>query len=81
MKIKIEADSQEEFDQKRGSLLEQIAGPQYEVKLQKKGQTLAGEPRPAFYQAQAEMQIHWNKRFQEVLNEIKKEVSDVFHQG
>ena len=81
MKVKIEADSQEEFDQKRGSLLEQIAGPQYEVKLKKKGQTLAGEPRPAFYQAQSEMQAYWSKRFQEVLNEIKEEVSDVFNKG
>lgn len=77
MKIKIEADSQEEFDSKRGTLLEKIAGPQYEVQLKKKGQTIAGEPRKPYYEAQREMMDHWSNRFQAVLEEIKSEVEDV----
>ena len=80
MRVKIEADSQEEYELKKAALLEKIAGPAYEVRLKKKGQSLVNEPRPAHYQAQKEMLEYWNARFREVIEEIKDEVSNAINE-
>ena len=65
MKIRIEAKTQEEFDSKRDSIIKALSGQ------------VAGEPREPHYAAQKEIFKHWDTRFKEVIESIKREVDEV----
>jgi hypothetical protein len=77
MRFSIEADSQEEFDEKRPELLKAIAGNRLEVEIREKGQRKAMEQRPQFYRAQEEIFDHWDSKFQAMILDIKREIADV----
>jgi hypothetical protein len=70
MRIEIECESQEEFDLKRGDLLQTIAGKHYHVDLEKSENT-SGIP------VQDEMTDHFIKMFEKTIANIKADVAKV----
>ena len=70
MKVSIEADSQNEFDLKRADLIDRLAGDFYDVDIVK-------AERGSNIPFQDELLDHFNKRFESVLKDIKKEISKV----
>lgn len=68
MKVKIEASSQEEFEAKKHKIVKALTGQ------------VAGESREPKFKAQKEMFEYWNKRFQQTINEIKRDVDEVIGQ-
>ena len=70
MKVSIEAESQNEFDLKRADLIFRLAGDFYEVDIVK-------AERESNVEFQDELFDHFNKRFEMVLGEIKKEILKV----
>jgi len=83
MKIHIEAESQEEFDNKREALLKALAGKNFKIEPLKDHPTIydlekpALSPRKAIFRAQNEMMGHWDKKYKAMVNNIKKEISEV----
>ena len=77
MKISISAESQEEFDSKREDLIKSIAGSKFNVEIRPKGESLATDKKEPYYFAQAEMLKEWEKEFQIMISDIKKEISEV----
>lgn len=77
MKIKIEANSQEEFDEKRHELIKAIAGSHLEVSIRKAGQKSATETREPHYKAQREMLHFWDEKFKVMLRDLRTEIGEV----
>jgi len=77
MKIKIEADSQEEFDIKRGGLIKAIAGNKFKVSLSPVNETKPGEPKKPFYIAQEQMMAHYNELYRGTIEAILKDIDEV----
>jgi hypothetical protein len=77
MKFTVEADSQEEFDEKRPELIKALAGSKLDVEIRPKNQKKAMEPRPQFYRAQKEIFEHWDSKFEVMILDIKREIADV----
>lgn len=76
MKIKIES-TQEEFDEKRPQLIKALAGSKFEVSLRKANESVAGEPREPYYEAQKEMLDYWNSKYEEMIEDIIKDIDEV----
>jgi hypothetical protein len=83
VKLSITAESQEEFDLKRESLIKKIASDKFDVILKarprgiynkEKGHTF---PRDPHYKAQAEMLAYWDGKFKTMLSEIKGEIGEI----
>ena len=77
MKFTVEANSQEEFDEKRPELIKALAGSKLDVEIRSKDQKRAMDPRPQFYRGQKEIFDHWNSKFELMIMDIKREISDV----
>jgi len=75
MKVKVSADSQEEFNKKRKDLLKAFCSDTHEV-IEKAGK-IPTAPKKNFYLAHTHMQDHWDERFRQTLTDIKKEISEV----
>ena len=76
MKVKIEA-TQEEFEEKRPQLIKAIAGSKFEVSLRKAEESTAGEPRKPFYKAQEQMLDYWANKYDEMIDDILKDIDEV----
>lgn len=76
MKVKIEA-TQEELDQKRPELIKALAGKKFKVSLRPAQESIAGEPREPFYKAQAEMIDHWDKLYNQTIEDIINDINEV----
>ena len=77
MRIRIEAASEKELDEKREELIKAIAGDKLDVITKPKGQSIAGEAREPFYKVQKEMKEYWDEKFRSTIEKIKSEVSEV----
>ena len=79
MKIKIEADSQEEFDDKREELIKAIAGTKLKVKISKiyDLEKPAIAPRRSPFKAQNQMIDYWQVKWESMLKDIKAEINEV----
>lgn len=69
MKIRIEG-TQEELEAKRFKLVKAVAGKQYKVSLT----PVYKEP---FYVAQKEMLEYWNSKYDDMIDQILKEIDEV----
>lgn len=76
MKISI-VGTQEEFDAKRPDLIKAIAGSRYDVTIRKKGERTSEDRAEPFFVAQAEMLDHWDGKFRDTLNAIKREINEI----
>ena len=77
MKVRLESESQEEFDRKRPELIKAIAGSKYDVEVKLKGQVSQATPRQPFYKAQGEMLEHWHRRYKATVKGIKEQVLEI----
>lgn len=77
MRVLIETDSQEEFDEKRPELIKALAGSSLYVEIVKSNQKQPLEPRGPFYRSEEQMLQYWDNKFKTMLNDIKKEVEEV----
>ena len=83
MRVKIEAQSQEEFDEKRPMLLKAIGGSKLTVEVQAKAHSRydrerpVTEPRQPYFKAQAEVLAYHDEKFREMLDSIKREVGEI----
>lgn len=75
MKIRIEADSQEELDEKRPELIRALAGEHLRVEISKGRHPIS--PRNSPIKAQNEMIEYWDKKWSETIRDIKKEIEGV----
>lgn len=73
MRVEIDVESQEEFDLKRGELLQTIAGDHYHIDLEK---SIAPKVSTGV-DAQDEMISEWTKMFDQAIKKIKAEVAEV----
>lgn len=80
MKIRIDSDSQEEFDEKRPELIKAIAGKKYEVEIRRKDQVTMGTPRKPFFKAQDQMLDYWNRRYKQTVKDIKEQVLEIIEE-
>lgn len=80
MKAGIVAESQEEFDAKRPELIKAIAGERFSVDIRPKGEKLATEAREPVFKAQKEMLAYWDGKFQEMLSDLKRQVSEIIEE-
>jgi hypothetical protein len=69
LKVRIEG-TQEELEEKRFTLVKAMAGKQYDV-------SLSPVYKPPFYVAQKEMMDYWNDKYDEMLQNIMKEIDEV----
>lgn len=69
MKVTIEASSQEEFDRKRGELAK-LVGKSDSAKE-------ALKPRRSVLPVQNQMMDHWDSRFNQMLADLKEEISQI----
>ncbi len=67
MKVEIQADSQEEFDEKRTEIVKVLVG------------NIPLKPRKAVHRFQNEMMKFFDDRFKEHLEKIKKEIGEVLN--
>ena len=87
MKVRIEAQSQAEFDEKRSALIKALGGSQFEVSLRPKSHTRydrerpTTEPRLPYYKAQAEILEFHDQSFAQMITEMKKEIAEVFEEN
>jgi hypothetical protein len=83
MKIRIEAQSQEEFDEKRVELMKAIAGSRFDLSVKPKPRSRYDrersslEPRTPHYKAQAEMLDFHDRNFDRMLAELKREIREI----
>lgn len=77
MKIRIETDSQEEFDSKRLDLIKAIAGDKFIVKADPKDRATSKTPRKPYFKSQAELLAHWNQKFEEALRDCKAQIDEI----
>ena len=70
MKIHIEAESQEEFDEKRNDLLVMLSDGEFDL-------TKAFNTHPSPLKAQNEMLNFWVKEWDKTISQIKKEIGEV----
>ena len=77
MKVTLESDSQEEFDEKREDLIKAIAGSKLDVSIKRKDQASHSQERDGTFKAQREMVKYWNNKYQKMIKEIKKEILEV----
>ena len=77
MKVQVEADSQEEFDEKRPELIRAIAGEKYDVELIQKGRRIPDSPRRSALTAQNQMVKHWDARLAIVVEQIKSDIDEI----
>jgi hypothetical protein len=70
MKVHVEAESQQEFEEKRTELLKALAGDRFEI-------IVKSAPKKAKFRAENEMLNHWDKRFKAMIAIMKKEVSAI----
>ena len=74
MKVIIEA-TQEEFNNKRESLLKALSGAKFE--LVNKSQVTFRTPRRGRFNAQKEMLNYYDLKFKELLKEIKEDIDAI----
>lgn len=77
MKIKIESESQEEFDSKREDIIKAVAGSKFRVSISKKDESLATDPKEPFFDSQKEVLSHWDKKFKKMIEEIKADINEI----
>ncbi len=75
MKIRIDAESQQELDEKRPELIKAIAGKDYSVEIFKGRHPIS--PRNSPVKAQNEMIKYWDDKWAETIREMKKEIEEV----
>ncbi|NBP16516.1 hypothetical protein EBU95_19365 [bacterium] len=76
MKIRLEG-TQEELDSKREELIKALAKDKLDVEIRAKGQKIFGQKRPPYFKAQHEILEYWDKKFQKMLKDIKKDISEI----
>jgi len=72
MKVRINADSQDEFDSKRDELIKAIAGSRYDVDLEK-----SYKAKDSPIKAQNEMVNYWGSQFEKMIRELKKDIEKI----
>lgn len=77
MKLKVESNSQEEFDSKRPELIKAIAGSKLDVEIREKGQKKPLESREPYYRAQKEMLDYWNSKFDSMIKDLKAQINEI----
>jgi len=80
MKIRLESESQEEFDLKRPEIIKAIAGSKYDVELKRKGQVSQATPRQPYFKAQGQMLEHWQRRYKAAVKDIKEQVLEIIEE-
>lgn len=77
MKIKIEAESQKEFDSKRHELIRALAGSEYTVDIRKSSERSPEDDGEPYFDAQREILKFWDSEFHKMLAEIKKDIGKI----
>jgi hypothetical protein len=77
VRLKVESESQEEFDAKRPELIKAIAGSKLDVEIRRRGQKKPLESRDPHYRAQKEMLDYWNKKFNTMIEDLKAEINEI----
>lgn len=79
MKITIEG-TQEEFDEKRPELLKSLGGSAFDVEVTDKGgRKKVDSPKQHSHKVMRDLIRDWNTKYQETLEQIKKDIHDVIH--
>lgn len=82
MKVVIECESQDEFDEKRGFLAKALLGDQFDCVIKAKVKTIYRDEKPALTErkapikAQAQIVEHWNKEFSKMIAAIKGDIAN-----
>jgi hypothetical protein len=73
VKVVVEVDSQEEFDEKRPFLIKALAGTKMDLSFKSK----ALAPKTPTGKFQAEVFEYWNKKFDGMLKELKEDINAI----
>jgi hypothetical protein len=77
MKIKIESESQEEFDSKREEIIKAVAGSKLRVSVSRANESLATEPKEPYFDSQKEVLNHWDAKFKSMISDIKADIDEI----